>query len=301
MSYANTLTTEGAFQRYEDVRHRLPRAVFPARAELFETLADIADRFDAFVLDAFGVLNVGTTPIDGAIARMAQFRSAGKKLIVLTNAASDTRAAALQKYQRLGFDFTAPEVVSSRDVAASRLKAHGPDLHWGAICTAEDSFDDLPARVTRLTLDTVSQVDGILYLSSANWAADLQQALNQALKTRRLPVVVANPDLVAPREIGLSQEPGLFAHDLADSTGLDPAFFGKPFGDAYDDVKARLGPMDWSRVAMVGDTLHTDVLGGAAAGLKTILVARHGLFAGCDVHSYIARSGIVPDYVVETT
>ena len=186
-------------------------------------------------------------------------------------------------------------------MAAARLALHGPDMLWGAISTEYDSFDDLPARVIRLTPDTLGQVDGLLYLSSAAWDADRQAALNAALAGRVLPVVVANPDLVAPREDGLSQEPGLFAHDLADATGLAPAFFGKPFGDAYADVKARLGPMDWSRVAMVGDTLHTDVLGGAAAGLKTVLVARHGLFAGCDVQGYIDRCGIVPDYIVQTT
>ena len=32
-----------------------------------------------------------------------------------------------------------------------------------------------------------------------------------------------------------------------------------------------------------------------------VLVADHGLFAGRDVRSYIARSGIVPDAVVATT
>ena len=46
---------------------------------------------------------------------------------------------------------------------------------------------------------------------------------------------------------------------------------------------------------MIGDTLHTDVLGGQAAGLATILVTEHGLFAGHDTAPYIAQSGIVPD------
>ena len=52
---------------------------------------------------------------------------------------------------------------------------------------------------------------------------------------------------------------------------------------------------------LVGDTLHTDVLGGRAAGMGAVLVADHGLFAGRDVRGYIARSGIVPDAVVATT
>ncbi len=35
-----------------------------------------------------------------------------------------------------------------------------------------------------------------------------------------------------------------------------------------------------ARVVIVGDTLHSDILGGAAQGWKTVLVTDHGLFAG---------------------
>ncbi len=56
-----------------------------------------------------------------------------------------------------------------------------------------------------------------------------------------------------------------------------------------------------TRVAMVGDTLHTDVLGGRAAGIGSVLVTGHGLFAGRDTAPYITRSGIVPDVIVPTT
>jgi ribonucleotide monophosphatase NagD (HAD superfamily) len=52
---------------------------------------------------------------------------------------------------------------------------------------------------------------------------------------------------------------------------------------------------------MVGDSLHTDVLGGRAAGMGSVLVAEHGLFAGRDVSAYIAASGIRPDAIVTTT
>ena len=52
---------------------------------------------------------------------------------------------------------------------------------------------------------------------------------------------------------------------------------------------------------MVGDTLHTDVLGGAAIGVKTILITEYGLFAGKDVAGYIKDSGIVPDWISKRT
>ena len=291
-----------AFARYEAIRPRLPTARFPATSLHLPSLAEAAERYDGFVLDAFGVLNVGDTAIPGAVARMAQLRARGKRLIVLTNAASYTRAGVLAKYHRLGFDFCAQEVVSSRDVAVARLERVAPGAHWAAICAQGDSFADIPARVTDAITHPAAfdDADAILFLSTARWTDALQTRLIDTLARRPRPVVVANPDLVAPREDGLSLEPGLYAHDLIEVSGAPVHWFGKPFGDAFDDAVARIG-LSADRIAMVGDTLHTDVLGGAAAGMGTVLIARHGLFKGHDVARFIARSGIVPDIIAQTT
>jgi ribonucleotide monophosphatase NagD (HAD superfamily) len=113
-------------------------------------------------------------------------------------------------------------------------------------------------------------------------------------------VVIANPDLVAPREDGLTLEPGLFGHDLLDAVKTDVHWFGKPFPDAFAEGIARTG-LAPKQLAMVGDTLHTDVLGGAAAGCKTVLVTDHGLFAGYDADPFIRSSKILPDYIVRST
>ena len=95
MTVTDTLDTDDAFARYEAIRDRLPQADFPQTSRRAETLADAAADYDGFVLDAFGVLNVGDTAIAGAVARMADLRAAGKALCVLTNSASYTRAEAL--------------------------------------------------------------------------------------------------------------------------------------------------------------------------------------------------------------
>jgi len=293
---------EAAFLRYEAVRSRLPAARFPAEAVFARDLGEVADRWDGFILDAFGVLNVGETPIPGAVERMADLRRRGKKLCVLTNAASYTRAEALVKYRRLGFDFTADEVVSSRDVAVGRIGMLMPGAHWAAIAAEGDGFSDIPGRVGDAVADPAlfDVADGVLFLSAARWTPVLQVRLQEAVARRGIPIVVANPDLVAPREDGLSQEPGAFAHAVLDAVGGVAHWYGKPFADGFHDACARTG-LAPERLAMVGDTLHTDVLGGRAAGMGAVLVADHGLFAGRDVRGYIARSGIVPDAVVATT
>ena len=62
------------------MRRRLPGASFPDLSRRATTLEDVADLYDASVLDAFGVLNVRMAPVPGAIERMVRLRAIGKRL-----------------------------------------------------------------------------------------------------------------------------------------------------------------------------------------------------------------------------
>jgi len=293
-----------ACARYAAIRDRLPAAHFPDAAKRVADLAAVADLFDAFVLDGFGVLNIGEAAIPGAPARMAALRAAGKRLIVLTNGATRPMAATVAKYRGLGFDFTAAEIVSSRDALAQALAARDDALLWGFAATARSAIGELAPRALLLGDDPAAYdaAEGFALLSGDAWSPARQALLLAALRARPRPVLVGNPDLVAPREDGLSPEPGLHAHALWDATGAPCAFYGKPFANVFDLARAKLGPdIAPQRVAMVGDTLHTDILGGAAAGWRTVLVRAHGLLRDLDADVLIRETGITPDFIAETT
>ena len=298
-----TIDVDAAFERYETVRARLPHAQFDTRSRQARDLEEIAELFDVFVLDAFGVLNVGDSAVAGAVERIAALRAAGKQLFVLTNAASYPRSVALAKYQGLGFDFAPEEVVSSRDVAASALARFKEVRLWAAASGPDPDLSDLSGYIEDLETDPnlLDRAEGFLLLSSASWTPARHEALVAALAERPRPLLVGNPDLVAPRETGLTLEPGWWAHDIADRTSVIPEFFGKPYANAFAAIKARCPGAQALRMAMVGDTLHTDILGGRAAGMSSVLITDHGLFAGRDVAPYIARSQIVPDIICPTT
>lgn len=300
---AALINADWAFDRYEDIRPTLPQARFAGRSRSANHLVDLAEQYDAFILDAFGVLNRGDTPIPGAVARMKTLRDMGKRLVVLTNAASYTREQGVAKYRGLGFDFGYEDVISSRDIAFAGLPALPDGTVWAAAAMPDDVFADAPAPMLPLLdmPDLYQNAGGFLLLSNAGWGQAQTARLIEALIAKPRPLVVANPDLVAPRDSGLSIEPGAFAREIAQATGIRPQFFGKPYGNAFDAALIRLNGIDTSRIAMVGDTLHTDILGGAAAGLNTVLITDHGLFKGHDVTPYIWRSGIVPDWIIPTT
>ena len=108
------MTMQQAFDAYLGVEHRLPVASRQGACAPANNLDDIADRFDVFLLDAFGVLNIGESAIPGVPDRIARLQAAGKRVMVVTNAASYPHAALVAKYARLGYDFAPQDVISSR-------------------------------------------------------------------------------------------------------------------------------------------------------------------------------------------
>lgn len=290
-----------AFASYEHVRHRLPDANLGAACKRLPDLDALADEMDVFLLDAFGVLNIGDSAIDGVPERVARLQKAGKRVMVVSNAAGFPHAKLMEKYKNLGYDFAPEDVITSRKATLHALQ-NAPPLRWGLMATQSLGRGDIePFDMVYLAEDAAAydEAEAFVLLGSAVWTETRQSLLEASLRKAPRPVFVGNPDIVAPRETGFSIEPGHFAHRLADQTGVAPQFFGKPFGNIFDLAFARLGHIDPGRTVMVGDSLHTDILGGQAAGLKTALIAGYGFFAGHDIEGPIGASGIRPDYILQ--
>ena len=287
-------SVEAVFERYENVRHRMPQAKVAHQSTVIASLLDIADRADAFVFDAFGVLNVGDTPIEGAAIRLDELRAQGAAIRILTNAASYDRAGAIEKFASLGMKVADEEIITSRDAALAAV----PTGTLGCIALPEDKLLDIPNQCIKLAdeIEDYKRADAFLFLSSQNWNDHRQSLLLKALQERPRPLLIANADLVAPRDSGLSLEPGHYGHLIADSGVVDVHFFGKPFSDVYNLVEETLPEVDPGRIVMCGDTLHTDILGASYRGWKTALITRDGLFSGCDVRKFVDRSKLTPTW-----
>jgi HAD superfamily hydrolase (TIGR01450 family) len=293
-SWKNMQTTQSIFDRYEEISERLPSVKSRSDTLDIASLLDITNDIDAFVFDAFGVLNVGETMIPGADRRLDQLRERGCAIRILTNAASYDRAGAIDKFKRLGLTVEDDEIITSREAALLHVTAG----HWGVISATSDDLSDLPTSVSRLedSSDVYDAVDHFLFLSTADWTPTRQDLLMAAMNTRPRPLLIGNADLAAPRDDGFSIEPGHYGHLIADKFPDHVRFFGKPFPEVYDLIEASLPDVPSTRIAMCGDTLHTDILGAAARGWRTVLVTQDGLFAGHETSAFSAKSNLFADW-----
>ena len=284
-------------------RAKLPVPARRGRGEPAAGLAALADRFDAFILDGFGVVNVGPDPVPGIVDAVDALRAAGRAVMVFTNGAGRPAHWTARRYAEWGVGVPEHLVVSSRDVLEAELAARPRPGLWGVMAKPDSELETLPVEPALLGDDDAlyREADGFILLRSGAWTVERHRRMADALRAKPRPVLVANPDVSAPFPDGsFTAEPGYWAIRIEVETGVACESFGKPFGPTFDLSLARLGAagLRRDRVAMVGDGLCTDILGGLAAGLGTVLVTDHGLVRDLDWRAWAERTGIVPDYVV---
>lgn len=296
------LSLAEAFRLYEKARRFMPKARFPNKTRQITGLVDIVNEFDVVLLDSFGVLNVGETVIPGAAACVKTLQDMGKHIIVLTNGATPDQAGAVKKIKGFGVTLDSADIISSRSALHQGLAAYDKGMVWGIFAPEHANCATLDINFTLLGNypDTYDEVDGFILLSTNNWSPEWLDLLITSQQNNARPLLVGNPDLVAPRETFMSVEPGYNAWMTFEATGIEPENFGKPHQHVFELAKSRImalcGEVDPARVLMVGDSLHTDILGGAAAGFKTVLTTRDGFLKGVDPEPFIKASGIRPDF-----
>ena len=288
---------------FEVARARLPNPVRQGRAEPAAGLASLAGHYDAFILDGYGVINVGAEPIPGVGEAVRALRARGRAVMALTNGAGRPSRRTARRYAGWGLGLEESLVVSSRDALEADLAARPRGGLWGVMARPDSELETLPVATARLEDDDAlyRRAAGFVFIRSEAWNLERHARLAGALRAWPRPVLVANPDVSAPYPNGrFSAEPGYWALRLETETGTRCETFGKPHPSVFDLALSRLGDagVRRERVAMVGDGLFTDILGGLAAGLGTVLVTGHGLLKGLDWRAWIERTGISPDYVV---
>lgn len=288
-------------QAYEAERAVWP-AVPPVRHVPREVtcLADVLPHYQALLFDAFGVLNVGDRAIPGASQALAALRRDGVPFRIVSNAASVPKAALVARYRALGFALDAQDFVTSRDATVAALAQAPGHWRWAVVAPEGVDWSDLPLSQARRCDGALRDGDdAVLFLAAQGWNEHAQARLEASLRAQPRPVWVANPDLISPWEGGWVREPGGWCAGLTARTGAPVRRIGKPFGELFALALASL-PQPWApaQVLMLGDTLHTDVLGALAAGLHAALVTGAGASTGLDVGRAVQATGLAPHWVM---
>lgn len=243
--------------------------------KIISSLADIAAQYDAVFCDLWGCLHNGKTPFPEAVAALRGFRQGAGKVALVTNAPRP-RATVIAQLDRMGVPREAWDlVVSSGDAAQAAMLAGAVGrkvAHIGAE-KDEDFFSILPEGAVAPERVGMLEAEGIVCTGLADDLTETPDDYRAQLllgKTRGLPMLCANPDIIVDMGDKRLYCAGALAEDYA-AMGGTVFYYGKPHPPIYDLARRELA-LEEPRILCIGDGIATDVQGGMSEGLDTLFI-----------------------------
>jgi len=248
------------------------------KTEITSGFAPLAAHYDAFIVDLWGTLHNGIEPLPGALDCLGRLKAAGKSIALLSNAPFRV-SVVVELIDSIGVPREQYDCVLSSGEVAWRAVANRTDP-WHAALGRRAVFIGNDRHRSMLDNPHVEEVAGMtdadfVMCTGPRRATDtIDDYLSDlaAAASRKLPMICANPDREVIRGEAREICAGAIAERYETEFDGDVAWHGKPFGPVFDEVLRMLGDPPRERVLMVGDGVHTDIAGAAAAGLDAALI-----------------------------
>jgi HAD superfamily hydrolase (TIGR01459 family) len=233
----------------------------------------IADRYDAFFCDVWGVLHNGRRAYPAACAALQRLKRAGKPVILITNVPKP-RAPIPAQLDRAGVPRDAWDaIVTSGDAIRVELaaRAPGPMYKIGPEDYDRSLWEGL--GLERAPLEAAAFVA----ISGPNQDDETPEDYADILRlarARNLDMLCANPDIVVQFGDRMIWCAGAIARDYA-ALGGAVIMAGKPHPPIYDLARKELAAFSNkdARILCIGDGVPTDIAGANAQGLDSLFIA----------------------------
>jgi HAD superfamily hydrolase (TIGR01459 family) len=244
-------------------------------SQFISGLKNIIDRYDAFIIDLWGVIHNGRKPYPCALETLKNLKDLKKTTLLLSN--SPRRVFASEEHlANMGL---------SRNLY-THIYTSGEDTHQGLKNRPDAWHQKLGNRLYHigpefhqlmyidLPYEKVSSPDHADFLLATgaelphinDYEATLQKGLD-----RGLPMLCANPDRVVVHDGQIILCCGGIA-ERYERLGGNVFYHGKPFPAVYQPVLTLLGGIPPSRILAIGDSLTTDIKGAQSNGIDGALV-----------------------------
>jgi glycerol 3-phosphatase-2 len=264
----------------------------------------LADRFDGFLIDLDGVIWIGPEPVPGSVEALRQLQAAGKRVAFVTNNPGRLPGAYAERLLGLGVEVGPGQIVTA-GVVAARLAAEAAGAGGGAFVLGDAPLREMVAAAgPRVLAGEAAQEAEVVVVSGHGGFdyAELRTAKFALDRGARLIATSRDPTMPFPG--GELPGTGAVLAAVEVASGKRATIAGKPERHLFEIAKEALGCSFSSdsnekehrngRVAMVGDRITSDIDGGRAAGLETVLV-----LSGTTSREEAEAAEPAPDHVLE--
>ena len=242
---------------------------------VIDSIAPIGSSYAAWLVDIWGVMHNGVRAFPPAVEATRRYRGQGGIVILLSNSPRPSEPLQRQLHSLGVTDDSYDATVSSGDLTRHELAKHA-----GARIFHLGPERDLPI-FKGLDLARVDAKDAELVVCTGLFNDETEtpedyEGLLEELAARRLTMLCANPDHLVERGHKLVYCAGALAH-LYEEDGGKVIYAGKPYRPIYDEAlklaEAAAGhAIARERILAIGDSVRTDAIGAANAGLDLLFI-----------------------------
>ncbi len=244
-------------------------------------------RVSGCILDLDGTVYVGDEMVAGAVSTIETLRHGGVPFCFATNTTRRPRSELVSRLVAMGIEI-APEELFTAPLAAARWLA-GVSATRVSLLLAEVTFEEF----ADFTIDDATPEYVVVGDLGEEWTFERLNLAFRALKRGAALVAIQKNRYWDPGG-GLCLDAGPFVAALEYASELEAVLVGKPSPPFFTAAAEYLGvPIE--SVAVVGDSVSNDVVGGQEAGCIGVAV-RTGTFR--DEH--LVGLGRPPDAVLES-
>ena len=232
---------------------------------------DILKDKKLYVFDMDGTIYLGGIPFDFAKRFIKNLRASGKKVLFFTNNASHTSPFYLKKLERLGFEPSEDEIMTSGDVTLEFLKRYRAGKSVYMVAT-DELVEEYAAKGVNLVNGEADPREADIVITSFDTSLTYEK-LNIACRLIRngAEYLSTHPDFNCPTEDGFIPDSGAIAALVTASTGKTPTYFGKPYKETVEMIAEATG-FGNDEMCIFGDRLYTDIALGKSFGVTSVLV-----------------------------
>lgn len=228
------------------------------------------DPYDGFLVDLDGVVWVGRDPVPGSPEALAAMLAAGKELVFVTNNPGKPPEAYAERLAEFGVE-VGPERIVTAGIVAARLAAEAAGPGAEALVLGREPLRELVAAAGLRLVDLEHATEAAVVVVSGfrDFTYGHLLASKRALDAGAA-LVATSHDPTMPMPGGEWPGTGAILAAVEVASGKKAEIAGKPEHHLFELALSRIPTA--KRVAMIGDRLSSDIAGGHAAGLDTILV-----------------------------
>jgi 4-nitrophenyl phosphatase len=245
-----------------------------------------------FLIDLDGTLYRGHEPIPHAAAFIQWLQQHHMPYLLVTNNSSRTPEQVAEHLQEFGIEVPAAAVYTSSQAAAQYLTEQrgGCRVHM-----VGEAGLRIALEASGFALDVTTPDYVVQGIDRSFTYGKLTEAVRH-LKVGAT-YVLTNPDRMLPSDGGLMPGAGSLAAAITAASGVEPVVIGKPSPIIMAYAIERLG-LPAADVWVIGDNVHTDILGGRLAGCRTALVLT-GVATADNVQEQLASADVTPDLICD--